>query len=76
MVGHLHPLLHHLVTLSDGAVMLLQTTLDLLVLLDQGAAQTPERCATIRAATPFDAELFADLASLHHVETNQNELAT
>jgi len=54
-----------LVALDDGRCVLLPV-LDLVVLLDEGAARAPERHAAIVASAALDVVSFADLTTLDH----------
>jgi hypothetical protein len=62
--GHLHTLLVRLVTLHDRTRS--DALLDLLVLLDKGAAGAPVGCAAIAGTVALDAEALPDLVSLEH----------
>lgn len=55
-----------LVLVVDGAGGGAQAGLDLVVLLDDGAAVAPKRRAAVAEAGPRDAEALADLGPLQH----------
>lgn len=62
--GHVHTLLLSLVALGDGTLR--EASLDLVVLLDEGAAETPVADAAVTHAAALNAEPLTDLTSLHH----------
>jgi hypothetical protein len=61
---HVHALLLSLVALGDGTLR--EASLDFVVLLDEGTAETPVADAAVAHAAALNAESLTDLTTLHH----------
>lgn len=60
----MHALLLSLVALGDGTLR--EASLDFVVLLDEGTAETPVADAAVAHAAALNAESLTDLTTLHH----------
>lgn len=60
----MHALLLSLVALGDGTLR--ETSLDFVVLLDEGTAETPVADTAVAHAAALNAESLTDLTTLHH----------
>lgn len=71
---HVHALLLSLVALGDGTLR--EASLDFVVLLDEGTAETPVADAAIAHAAALNTESLTDLTTLHHGVAAQSSSVT